>query len=545
MSSHTPYYALDSTPRIIEKARERTIWPGLFGVELSPEVAIQDTGDPPQSTSYAKDRDDAWQAHSAYMSYEEHHVHAAPCQHARTASQNLQGPKPSMITSFHVMTRWSIALILSLLVVLIPLTGQAQTPAPSADAQNDAETPAYPPRLDDLSIGLAEFRLRLLPLTVDELIPLAEAWRDNAKDATQAVVEQLVQIRDEGAEATEEQKQARSALVDQRKAVFDRYSAVVSSLEAKGGDPALVAQLRTYKSAITVEEKANLTATEIMNDLLDWIVSTDGGIQVALRIAVIIGAFLGLLIVARIARGWARRIFGRIPNLSKLLHGFLAMLVYWLTIAIGLMIVLAALGVNITPLFALVGGASFIIAFAMQDTLGNLAAGLMIMINRPFDEGDYVTIGGKGGTVRKVSVVSTTIATPDNQVIIIPNSKVWGDVITNVTASDTRRVDMVFGIGYEDSIEKAQEVLESVVSEHPRILSDPEPLIRVNELGESSVNFIVRPWVRAEDYWEVYWDLTAKVKEVFDANGLTIPFPQTEMRIKGDATGNMASTLPR
>ena len=450
-----------------------------------------------------------------------------------------------MITSFHVMTRWSIALILSLLVVLIPLTGQAQTPTPSADPQSDAETPSYPPRLDDLSIGLAEFRLRLLPLTEDELIPLAEAWRDKAKDATQAVVEQLVLIRDEGTDATEEQKQERSALVEERKAVFDRYSAVISSLEAKGGDTALVTQLRTYKSAITVEEKANLTTTEIMNDVLDWIVSPDGGIQVALRIAVIIGAFLGLLIVARIARGWARRVFARIPNLSKLLHGFLAMLVYWLTIAIGLMIVLAALGVNITPLFALVGGASFIIAFAMQDTLGNLAAGLMIMINRPFDEGDYVTIGGKGGTVRKVSVVSTTIATPDNQVIIIPNSKVWGDVITNVTASDTRRVDMVFGIGYEDSIEKAQEVLESVVSEHPRVLSDPEPLIRVNELGESSVNFIVRPWVRAQDYWEVYWDLTAKVKEVFDANGLTIPFPQTEMRIKGDATGNMTPTSTR
>lgn len=450
-----------------------------------------------------------------------------------------------MITSIHIMTRWSIALILSLLVVLIPLTGQAQTPEANGGTQDAAETPAYPPRLDDLSIGLAEFRLRLLPLTVDELIPLAEAWRDQAKDATQAVVEQLVQIRDEGAEATEEQKQARSALVEQRKAVFDRYSAVVSSLEAKGGDPALVEQLRTYQSAITVEEKANLTATEIMNDVLDWIVSPDGGIQVALRIAVVIGAFLGLLIVARLARGWARRLFGRIPNLSKLLHGFLAMVVYWLTIAIGLMIVLAALGVNITPLFALVGGASFIIAFAMQDTLGNLAAGLMIMINRPFDEGDYVTIGGKGGTVRKVSVVSTTITTPDNQVIIIPNSTVWGDVITNVTASDTRRIDMVFGIGYEDSIEKAQEVLENVVSEHPRILPDPEPLIRVNELGESSVNFIVRPWVRAEDYWEVYWDLTAKVKEVFDANGLTIPFPQTEMRIKGDATGNMAPTPPR
>ena len=184
--------------------------------------------------------------------------------------------------------------------------------------------------------------------------------------------------------------------------------------------------------------------------------------------------------------------FRSIPNLSMLLRGFLTMVVYWLTIAVGLMIVLAALGVNITPLFALVGGATFIIAFAMQDTLGNLAAGLMIMINRPFDEGDYVAVAGVGGTVRKVSIVSTQVTTPDNQVIVIPNSKVWGDVITNVTASNTRRVDMVFRIAYEDSIETAQKVLENVVTAHPKVLSNPAPLIRVNQLAESSVSFIVR-----------------------------------------------------
>jgi small conductance mechanosensitive channel len=450
-----------------------------------------------------------------------------------------------MMTLYRRVTLLSVALIASLLILTIPVAGQAQTSDADENAPESTDAPTYPSRLDDPSIGLEEFRLRLLPLTADELQPLAEAWRDRAKDATQAVVEQMVRIRDEGSDATEAQKQARSTLVEQRKAIFDRYAAVVSSLETKGGDPDLVSQLRTYQKAITVEEKANLTPAEIMDDALDWMVSPEGGIQFALRVAVVVGSFLGLLVVARIVRRWARRVFARVPTLSKLLQGFLAMAVYWITLAIGLMVVLAALGVNITPLFALVGGASFIIAFALQDTLGNLAAGLMIMINRPFDEGDYVTIGGKGGTVRKVSVVSTTISTPDNQVIVIPNSKVWGDVITNVTASDTRRIDMVFGIGYEDSIEKAQQVLERVVFKHPKILSDPEPLIRVNELGESSVNFIVRPWVKAEDYWEVYWDLTAKVKEVFDANGLTIPFPQTEMRIKGDAIGNMAPATPR
>ena len=207
------------------------------------------------------------------------------------------------------------------------------------------------------------------------------------------------------------------------------------------------------------------------------------------------------------------------------------MVIYWLTIVVGLMIALSALGVDITPVFALFGGGAFILAFAMQETLGNLAAGLMIMINRPFDEGDYVDVAGVSGTVNSVSIVSTTVTTPDNQVIVIPNSKVWGDIITNVTASKTRRVDLVFGIGYSDSIEEAQRVLEDVVSANPLVLDDPAPVIRVSELADSSVNFIVRPWAKTEDYWALYWDLQRAVKEAFDQAGISIPFPQTDMHL--------------
>jgi small conductance mechanosensitive channel len=123
------------------------------------------------------------------------------------------------------------------------------------------------------------------------------------------------------------------------------------------------------------------------------------------------------------------------------------------------------------------------------------------------------------------------VTTPDNQVIVIPNSKVWGDVITNVTASETRRIDLVFGISYGDSIEQAQQVLEEVVASHPLVLKDPAPMIRVNELADSSVNFIVRPWTKTSDYWSTYWDLQRAVKEAFDANGISIPFPQTDMHL--------------
>ncbi|WP_281967316.1 mechanosensitive ion channel family protein [Roseovarius nanhaiticus] len=438
-----------------------------------------------------------------------------------------------------------LTLFLALALPAGAQTGGAGTDTPSATSANEdsssaseeqanATELAYLAGLDDPSIPLEELRLRLVPLTVEELTTLADVWQANARDATLAVVERNLELRQADGDAADALQAARDDLVEARGEIFEKYGAVVTSLDAKGGDPAVIESLITYRTAISVEETATLEPREIVVNVLAWLVSPDGGIELALRIAVVIGSLLGLLIVAKIVRAWSRRMFKRVPNLSKLLQGFLAMVVYWLVIAVGLMIVLAAMGVNITPFFALLGGASFIVAFAMQDTLGNLAAGLMIMINRPFDEGDYVTVAGVGGTVQKVSVVSTTVTTPDNQFIVIPNSKVWGDVIINTTASDTRRVDLVFGIGYEDSIEEAQETLENVLAMHPKVMKDPAPVIRVNELGASSVNFIVRPWVRAEDYWDVYWDLTRQVKEVFDERGLTIPFPQTEMRIKGD-----------
>ena len=423
--------------------------------------------------------------------------------------------------------------VFMMVCVLFAGIGLAQTVVAEETASEEAQKtePSYPEGLDQLSIDLEELQLRLIPLTAEQLGPLAAAWQEHARAATQAAVDKSVAIRSAEEADAEKLREERLTLLDERRSIFEKFSAVISSFETKGGDAAQVEALRAYLSAITMEERSSATAEEFTDSVLNWLVSPEGGLQVGFRIAVIIGSLFALLIIARIVRGWARRLFARVTTLSKLLQGFLVMVVYWLTIAFGLMIVLAALGVNITPLFALVGGASFIIAFAMQETLSNLAAGLMIMINRPFDEGDFVQVAGLGGSVKHVSIVSTTIATPDNQVIVIPNSKVWGDVITNVTASDTRRVDLVFGIGYSDSIEQAQKVLEEVVAQHPLILKEPAPVIRVSELADSSVNFIVRPWTKTSDYWSVYWDLQRAVKEAFDANDISIPFPQTDMHL--------------
>jgi small conductance mechanosensitive channel len=389
------------------------------------------------------------------------------------------------------------------------------------------EAPTFADELLDPATELEIFQLRLIPLTLEELSALAAEWQGITKDLTERVVEATIVAQRKGADATAEELERVVDLTQQRRAGFDRYTSVIDSLQNKGGDEAEVATYRAYRSAIVVEETQRADWRTLMNRGLAWAAAPDGGLGIAIDVAIVVAAFLGLLVVARMLKGFARRMFGRVPNLSKLLQAFLAVVVYWLAIAIGLMIVLAALGVNITPLFALVGGASFIVAFAMQDTLGNLAAGLMIMLNRPFDEGDYITAGGTSGTVAAVSIVSTMVRTPDNQVIYIPNSKVWGDVITNATASELRRLDLEFGIDYGDDADAAIDTILEIARADPRVLDDPEPWVRLTNLGESSVDLTARLWCRADDYWELKFALTKAVKTAFDARGITIPYPHS------------------
>jgi small conductance mechanosensitive channel len=202
-----------------------------------------------------------------------------------------------------------------------------------------------------------------------------------------------------------------------------------------------------------------------------------------------------------------------------------------LILAVGVIVGLAAMEVNIGPLLAVIGAAGFVIAFALQNSLGNFASGILILVFRPFDVGDVIEVAGVLGTVQSMNLLSINIRTPDNKSVIVANNQVWGGVITNVTGSDTRRVDLVFGIAYGDDIDHARRVLEELVTSHEKVLKSPEPVIRVHELGESSVNFICRPWVRTADYWDVYWDLTAAVKQRFDSEGISIPFPQRDVHL--------------
>jgi small conductance mechanosensitive channel len=213
---------------------------------------------------------------------------------------------------------------------------------------------------------------------------------------------------------------------------------------------------------------------------------------------------------------------------------------------LGLLVALSQLGIRVGPLLAGLGIAGFIVGFALQDTLANFAAGMMILAYRPYDVSDLIECaGGVFGTVSHMNLVSTTILTIDNQTKIVPNGKIWGDVITNLTAQKRRRVDLVFGISYTDDIPRAESILSSIVEEHPKVLADPEPVVKVHELGDSSVNFVVRPWCASGDYWDVHWDITREVKLRFDREGVSIPFPQRDVHFfPAQAKGAPAEVAP-
>jgi len=247
----------------------------------------------------------------------------------------------------------------------------------------------------------------------------------------------------------------------------------------------------------------------------------------------IIVALLIFVIGRMIAKGLAngtRKILLK-ANVDETLALFLKNITYYALIAAVVIAALGQAGINVTSFLAVLGAAGLAVGLALKDSLSNFAAGVMLILLKFFKKGDYVTAGGQSGTVTAVNIFNTVLTSPDNKVITVPNSAVLGGTITNVTANDTRRVDMTFGIGYDDDLLKAKKTLERIVSEEPRVLPEPAPLIQVMELADSSVNFVVRPWVKTSDYWGVYYALTEKVKLVFDQEGISIPYPQQDVHI--------------
>lgn len=218
-------------------------------------------------------------------------------------------------------------------------------------------------------------------------------------------------------------------------------------------------------------------------------------------------------------------------TLTKFLEG----IIYYTLMIVVLIAAAGQLGINTTSFLTIVGAAGLAIGLALKDSLSNFASGVMLILFRPFNVGDAVTVGGVTGSVAAISLFNTTVNTPDNKRQIIPNASITSDVITNVTANDTRRVDLVIGIGYDDDIKKAKEILAKIVQEDERVLSEPATKIALSELADSSVNFVVRPWVKTDDYWSVYFDLLEKIKLTFDEQGISFPYPQQDVHIHKQA----------
>ena len=290
--------------------------------------------------------------------------------------------------------------------------------------------------------------------------------------------------------------------------------------------------------AQATEGTETITAKDVINDpsiIMDFLDKgkqylIDNGPDMATKIISAILIFIIGKFVAKLITSFLHKALQK-SKIDETLSIFLRNLSYSTLMVVVIIIALDALGVETTSFVAVLGAAGLAIGLALQGSLSNFAAGVLIILLRPFHVGNFVEAGGAKGVVKDIDIFTTTIDTPDNKRMIIPNSKITSDNIINYSTNPTRRVDLVMGISYDDDIKKAKETMAKVLSEEPRVLAEPAFLIAVAELGDSSVNFNVRPWVKADDYWGVYYDLTEKLKLALEDNGITIPFPQRDVHI--------------
>ena len=245
-------------------------------------------------------------------------------------------------------------------------------------------------------------------------------------------------------------------------------------------------------------------------------------------------AAIAIFIIGRWVAKGVRKLVERMMTKGKVdstLVTFTSNMAYIGLLAFIVVAALGQLGIQTTSFIAILGAAGLAVGLALQGSLSNFAAGFLLIIFRPFKVGDLIEAAGVFGVVEAIQIFTTQLKTADNKTVIIPNAKLTDDNIVNWTVKGTRRVDMVFGIGYDDDIDKARSLMAEIIAEDSRILEAPAPQISVSELADSSVNFVVRPWVKVEDYWGVHFDLTEKIKKAFDANGVSIPFPQRDIHV--------------
>ncbi|AOY82406.1 mechanosensitive ion channel [Moorena producens JHB] len=317
-------------------------------------------------------------------------------------------------------------------------------------------------------------------------------------------------------------------LRDERAGLSERFEVVLEELETKGGDVELY---KKYVNAIS-GIKVDVTDTQgTWITIVGWLQSKEGGQRWANNIGKCLGIIAGFSILSVILSTVLEKSLGMFPNISVMLGQFLVTLTRQGLFVVGILVGITALEVSIGPLIAMIGAAGFVVAFAFQSTLGNLANGLMILLYKPFDVGDTIEVAGVKGKVQDVNLICTTIKTSQNKIIIVPNNSVWGNVIENETISPVRAIFITVRISYANSITQAIQVLQDIANSHPLVLKDPEPWIDTGELAEYAVNIWFMVYTKREDYWTAYCDLRQIIKERFEEEGIVIPLPRQELYI--------------
>ncbi len=413
--------------------------------------------------------------------------------------------------------------------------------SPSFVPAADCPQKILPVTSGDPKVPLKILSHQLKPLTKCELEVEADSWlsllQEKVSELSKAEISVLMKQPDASGQAIDskelqEDKPASVkrviSLKNERTSRIERVSVVLSELKLKGGD---VKHYENYVKSVSGIKVDVTDASAAWTTLTSWAISSEGGLRWATNffqftVLIIIFYILSLFVGKTVEKA-----FRNSQKLSTLLREFLILSTRRIILIVGFFVALSALGINIGPVLAIVGAAGFVIAFALQNSLSNFASGILMLVYRPFDTGEVIKVAGIIGKVESMNLLSTQLRTPDNQLVVVPNNSVWGDVIVNVTGITQRRVDLVFGIGYSDDVEKAQTILEDIVNNDIRVLKDPKPVVKLHELGDSSVNFVCRPWVKPDDYWDVYWDTTKAVKLRFDKAGISIPFPQRDVHI--------------
>jgi len=297
-----------------------------------------------------------------------------------------------------------------------------------------------------------------------------------------------------------------------------------AAISAGTNQPPLAVVTKTFAAEVD-------RGRQVLDVAVKWIAENGISFMVNILFSLLL-LVIGSLVIRMLTKA-TKRALHRSERINTLLENFLCSLVNKTAWALLLMIVIQRMGVNIAPLIAGLGVTGFIVGFACQESLGNLAAGMMIAINHPFLVGDFVEIGGIMGTVKELNMMTATLATPDNKKILVPNKIIWGSPITNFTAIDKRRMEIAVRISYATDVNKACSIALETLKSHPLVLKDPAPVAEVLSFGDSSVNLVLRPWATPADYWPAFFELNRQVKAAFDKNGIEIPFPQMDVHMKG------------